>query len=99
MVITPLTVSARPDSDSVCVPLVPPTVMNVPVNVVSRVTVYVPGNETTTESPLCGTRPRLQFDGVLQNPPPAFVQLMSCEPMSKAALVAPVTPVALAVSV
>src|SRR6185369_10707444 len=70
-------VRVRDDTVSVWVPEAAPSVMYVPVYVVSIVTLYVPDSAITTESPAEGTRPRLQFDGVLQRPPAEFVHAMS----------------------
>ena len=97
--IAPFNVSVRPESASVCVPLAPPTVMNVPVNVVSSVTVYVPLSAMRIESLAAGTRPRLQLDATLHDPPAGFVHDCVCEVMLNAELAAAVTPEALAARV
>ena len=62
---------------------------------------YVPGSEITTVSAAIGARPRLQLLAVLHVPPAAFVQELAntLAEMLKAALVAPVSPAALAANV
>ena len=91
--------NVRELSDNVWAPVPPPTVRDDAVNVVSSVTVYVPSSAMTTGSAVCGTRPRLQLEGVLHKPPAGLVHLIAVAVMLNAALLAPVRPVPLAVSV
>ena len=59
----------------------------------------MPGCAISTESAPCGTRPRLQFDGLLHNPPDGLVHASVVAAMSNGALVALVMPVAAATRV
>ena len=85
-------------TESVCTPVPPPIVSAIPLKFTSSVTVYVPFSAITTESAAIGARPRLQLPAVLHVPPATFVHELAktLAVMLNAALVAPVSPGALA---
>ena len=99
IVMEPPMVSVRRFSATVCVPLAPPMIRNEPVNVVSMVTVYVPGSPMITESAVCGTRPRFQLAGLLHTPPAGLDQASAPAVMSNGELTTDERPLPLAARV